>query len=419
MKRIFLLLFFTFSMSAVRAQSYLRSDILNVRVPVQNSRTDANDLHNWLGTDYGIYNIIYGAGSMNFPSTYGHALTLYSSNNGRGWQLAHSAGTENFHLRYFQIDNSNYGPWRPLVLKETDGDIDLSNGDLRLTQGNGINGSYLSLGEVISGAYTVLGNNTVVSETENTILYKRTNSDGASALIMGYHFGLKYYVAPNQVAKTAGTMFVSPSSSSTYGLAFHIDLDKNVHIPSGTLSLGGNTYINNSSPIVNLNDTNASSTTDMTSFISFQLQNTEKGYVGYGSGGNDNLHVVNNDGALYLRGNLTTIDSKTIVNETLEAKKVKVSTTPGSVPDYVFQPSYQLRSLSDLESFVKTNSHLPNIPSAEEMATEGQDVGELQLKLLEKIEELVLYTIEQEKRLNAQAEKIEALEKELKTLKKE
>lgn len=103
---------------------------------------------------------------------------------------------------------------------------------------------------------------------------------------------------------------------------------------------------------------------------------------------------------------------KMIVKNDIESKKIRVSTTPGSVPDYVFQPSYQLRSLSDLESFVKINSHLPNIPSAKEMEANGQDVGDMQLRLLEKVEELVLYTIEQQK-------EIDALKKEIKTLKKD
>lgn len=100
------------------------------------------------------------------------------------------------------------------------------------------------------------------------------------------------------------------------------------------------------------------------------------------------------------------------VNGNLESSRIKVSTTPGQVPDYVFQPGYQLMSLEELETFVTINSHLPNIPSAQTMAKDGQDVGDLQLKLLEKVEELVLYTIEQEKR-------IEALEIELKALKKQ
>ncbi|OEK00460.1 hypothetical protein BFP97_02565 [Roseivirga sp. 4D4] len=107
-----------------------------------------------------------------------------------------------------------------------------------------------------------------------------------------------------------------------------------------------------------------------------------------------------------------------IINGNIESKKVKVTANPGSVPDYVFASDYKLRSLAELESYVNTNKHLPNIPSAKEVENNGQDVGDMQLKLLEKVEELVLYTIEQQKQLEKQQKEIEALKKQVKRLKK-
>lgn len=101
-----------------------------------------------------------------------------------------------------------------------------------------------------------------------------------------------------------------------------------------------------------------------------------------------------------------------IIDGNIESKKVKVTATPGSVPDYVFKPDYKLRSLSELESFIKINSHLPNVPSAKEVETNGQDVGEMQLKLLEKIEELTLYVIEQDKKYKQLEEKLIKLQAE-------
>ena len=106
----------------------------------------------------------------------------------------------------------------------------------------------------------------------------------------------------------------------------------------------------------------------------------------------------------------TTVTGDVIVDGNMESKKVKVSVNPGSVPDYVFQPEYKLRSLSELESYVRQNSHLPNIPNAQEMGQEGQDVGKLQLKLLEKIEELTLYIIDQDKKYKALEERMKAME---------
>ncbi|WP_422008191.1 hypothetical protein [Roseivirga pacifica] len=83
------------------------------------------------------------------------------------------------------------------------------------------------------------------------------------------------------------------------------------------------------------------------------------------------------------------------VQGTIESQKVKVTAQPGSVPDYVFSTNYELKTLKEVEDFINANSHLPNIPSSKEIESNGQDVGELQLKLLEKIEELTLYVIEQ------------------------
>lgn len=67
--------------------------------------------------------------------------------------------------------------------------------------------------------------------------------------------------------------------------------------------------------------------------------------------------------------------------------------------DYVFSPNYTLMNLSDIERFVEKNKHLPNIPSAKEVSEKGIDVWEMNNKLLEKVEELTLYIIDLNKRL--------------------
>ncbi len=60
-------------------------------------------------------------------------------------------------------------------------------------------------------------------------------------------------------------------------------------------------------------------------------------------------------------------------------------------PDFVFKKDYQLMALSDLEDFIMLNNHLPKLPSAEVIKKEGIDIGEMNILLLEKIEELTLY----------------------------
>ncbi len=68
-------------------------------------------------------------------------------------------------------------------------------------------------------------------------------------------------------------------------------------------------------------------------------------------------------------------------------------------PDYVFDKNYYLMPLSEVEEFIEENGHLPNVPSQEEAEAEGQSLGEMNKVLLEKIEELTLHLIEQQKQI--------------------
>lgn len=85
--------------------------------------------------------------------------------------------------------------------------------------------------------------------------------------------------------------------------------------------------------------------------------------------------------------------------------------------DKVFASSYTLRSLIDVEQFIQKNGHLPGIPSAEQVVREGADVGKMDAKLLEKIEELTLYSIQLEKADRAKQQELQQLKAEVNELK--
>jgi len=88
----------------------------------------------------------------------------------------------------------------------------------------------------------------------------------------------------------------------------------------------------------------------------------------------------------------------------------------GAWPDYVFTSDYDLMPLEEVGDFIETNGHLPNVPSAKSIAETGTfDVATIQQLLLEKIEELTLHTIEQQKQLNIQTQQIKDLTKSLQT----
>lgn len=96
---------------------------------------------------------------------------------------------------------------------------------------------------------------------------------------------------------------------------------------------------------------------------------------------------------------------KLLVDGAVYAEKVKVQLSE-EWADYVFDEDYELRSLEEVETYTKEHHHLPGVPSAAEVAEEGIDLGAMNAKLLEKIEELTLYIIEQEKRLQALEAKV-------------
>ncbi len=104
---------------------------------------------------------------------------------------------------------------------------------------------------------------------------------------------------------------------------------------------------------------------------------------------NDRLFLINGvNGPKFL----VTNDGKTYTNEV----NVKI----GDFPDYVFDASYSLQSLSELRKYISINRKLPKIPSAKEVAKKGADLGELNRLLLEKVEELTLYVLELESRIS-------------------
>jgi len=97
----------------------------------------------------------------------------------------------------------------------------------------------------------------------------------------------------------------------------------------------------------------------------------------------------------------------------MEEVKVELSDT---WPDYVFASNYELKDLEEVKNFINQNGHLPNIPSAKEVEEEGIMLGEMNAKLLEKIEELTLYTIDQESKIASQDTLIKSLIKRIEKL---
>jgi hypothetical protein len=99
----------------------------------------------------------------------------------------------------------------------------------------------------------------------------------------------------------------------------------------------------------------------------------------------------------------------------LETTEIKVTTSPTA--DFVFEKDYNLESLQDVEEFINVNKHLKGIQSASEMNEAGLNIAEFQIKLLQKVEEMTLYLIEQDKKLQEQNIEINKLRTEIVQLK--
>jgi hypothetical protein len=120
------------------------------------------------------------------------------------------------------------------------------------------------------------------------------------------------------------------------------------------------------------------------------------------------LFQVRENGSVGI-GTTTPGSFKLAVEGKIGAREVQV-TLQNPWPDYVFEPTYHLKPLAEIETYIKENKHLPEMPSAKEMEKNGVQLGEMNMLLLKKVEELTLWAIEQNKKM----EKIQKENTELK-----
>ena len=174
-------------------------------------------------------------------------------------------------------------------------------------------------------------------------------------------------------------------------------------LPAGETKIGGHLYAGSTNEVwTSAND------------LYFNYQGNAKATHFWslgGSAGKSILSMLNN-------GNVgigtTSPTERLSVNGKIRAQEIKVETS--GWPDYVFAKDYQLPSLQETEQHIKDKGHLLGIPSAEEVKTNGVDLGEMNSKLLKKIEELTLYLIDQNKLIQTQQKLLEQQQKSIETI---
>ena len=146
----------------------------------------------------------------------------------------------------------------------------------------------------------------------------------------------------------------------------------------------------------------------------FGSPNWNNNYLFLAESGNVGVHTNSPTASLTVNGQLLVGDPSIVtslpagcrlyVQDGILAERIKValtSSTNWSWPDYVFQPGYQLKNLKDVEEYINTNNHLPDVPSSSEIKESGIDIGEMNAKLLSKVEELTLYVIQLRKDIDS------------------
>lgn len=158
-------------------------------------------------------------------------------------------------------------------------------------------------------------------------------------------------------------------------------------------------------------------------YIEFNTEpttNTTKAAMSFGNNGIEFMRINQNGNVRIGNGTndiKTPAGYKLFVEEGILTEKVKVAVkTTANWADYVFAEDYKLMPLTEVEQFTKENKHLPNVPSAKQMVENGLDVAQMDAKLMEKVEELTLYLIEQHNINEKQAKEIEELKAMVKLL---
>jgi hypothetical protein len=360
------------------------------------------------------------------------------NNNGSFWRLDGNAGTDiakpHFigtvdmmgvafrtndveHMRITAAGDVGIGIDIPLAKLHVVGDVIIDgllslSGDLDLGGNLSVAGNTLLNGTLGVGGNTSLGADLNVAGNTTlagTLSVGSTSSFGDDVGITG-NLDVSGGVTTSAFAMPSGASNGYVLLSDALGNASWQSPD--VFAQTLTWNAGANQLSISSGNTVNLSDmlqsislNQATNTLSVSEGGSVNLDKYDNGWV-YGSG--SNLYYTGNvaiGANTYATGFKLSVDGKVACEEVL----VDLS---GNWPDYVFATDYPLLDIHTLANYIKAENHLPGVPTAEEVAENGIEIGEMQRVMMEKIEELTLYVI-------AQQETIEALKAEVETLKSE
>lgn len=136
--------------------------------------------------------------------------------------------------------------------------------------------------------------------------------------------------------------------------------------------------------------------------VRFRQSNGAGSYINclyINANGNVGIGTETTTSRLTVNGDISASNLK--ANGKITTKEVEVTIAASAFPDYVFDKDYNLSPLSEVEKYINEHKHLQGIPSAKEVAENGLSLGDMNVKLMEKVEELTLYVIELQKQVDA------------------
>jgi trimeric autotransporter adhesin len=239
----------------------------------------------------------------------------------------------------------------------------------------------------------------------------KENVNGSFNTFVGHNSNVPTGVQLQNVTVIGYNALATASNSVILGNGANVGV--RITAPANSLHIGAAALANTAGIRLPITSGTPAVATNVTKFLSVNAAgdvilaslnaSTREGVADAGMWQTSGDNIVNtNAGGVVIGSGVakTPVGYKLYVAGGMLTEKVKVALRNKSEwSDFVFEKGYKLAPLSEVSAFIKANGHLPGVPSADEMVSEGLDVAKMNAKLLEKVEELTLYMLNQQKQI--------------------